>query len=71
MKGIVQKNGLIHFNNGIDMREIVEWFKQKKASVPSNIFETICSRAYEQLPFEKWIVLKTVLRLTEPVEAAA
>ncbi len=71
MNGIVQKNGLIHFSKGIDMREIVEWFSQKKASVPANIFETICSKAYEQLPFEKWVVLKTVLRLKEPVEVAA
>lgn len=71
MKGNLQQNGMIHFGKGADMRELVEWFKQKKSAVHPAIFETICSKAYEQLPFEKWIVVKTVLGLKEPMEAAA
>jgi hypothetical protein len=70
MTGILHKNGLIHFNKGIDMREIVDWFKIKKTTVPASSFETLCKKAYEQLPFEKWIVLKTVLGLKEPLETA-
>lgn len=71
MNGIVQKNGLIHFSKGIDMREIVDWFKQKKSSVTAARFESFIQKAYEELPYEKWIVLKIVLGLKEPVEATA
>ncbi len=71
MTGNLLKNGITHFNRHLDMREIVEWFKQARVMVSPARFEAICQKAYEELPFEKWIVLKTVLHLKEPAEAAA
>lgn len=56
---------------GIGMHEIVNWFKAIQATAPHFVFEQMCVMAEEELPFEKWIVLKTVLGIEEKADAAA
>jgi hypothetical protein len=56
---------------GISMHEIVNWFRAIQATAPHFVFEQMCVMAEEELPFEKWIVLKTVLGIEEKSELAA
>lgn len=56
---------------GIGMHEIIDWAKSIKATAPQFVFEQFCFMAEEELPFEKWIVLKTVLGIEDRSEVAA
>lgn len=55
---------------GIGLHETIHWYQAIRATAPPPVFEQFCIMAEEELPFEKWVALKSALKIDEQAAAA-